>query len=165
MAAPKTKKKASKKNGDKMVTPAKSLHIVHYACGNCSGECEDLKLCSGCKAPMKVIQVTEKFGEDAENYLKELKKNSGKNKVIKTKSPLKGDGAISEEGLEKLEDNVPEEREIEIIGDIYPDERSGGVKKSKAKDNDFSKALSKLDEEDSIDDFDGFGTEGVIPEL
>jgi predicted RNA-binding Zn-ribbon protein involved in translation (DUF1610 family) len=64
-------KKISK---DQLITPRKSVHVVYFSCPHCGEEIEDIKLCRECGEPMRVINVVEKFGEEAEKRLEELKK-------------------------------------------------------------------------------------------
>ena len=85
-------KKTSK---DQLVTPRKSVHVVYVSCPHCGEEIEDIKLCPDCGEPMRVINVVEKFGEEAEKLLEELKK----------KSTSKTEDEEEEEEPEDLEEN------------------------------------------------------------
>jgi hypothetical protein len=59
---------------DQVVKSMITVQIINYHCANCGEEIEEVKLCNSCKAPMRVIQVTEKYGAEAEKYLEDLKK-------------------------------------------------------------------------------------------
>lgn len=74
-AAKKEVRKDLKK--DQLVKPMVSIQIIHFYCGNCNEELDEVKFCPSCKAPMRVINVVEKFGEEAEKYLEALKGGNG----------------------------------------------------------------------------------------
>lgn len=168
-------KKTSK---DQMVTPKKSVHVVYLSCPHCGEEVEDIKLCTECGEPMRVINVVEKFGEEAEKLLEELKK----------KSPNKSEDEEEEEYVTTDE----EEPNIILMGGedthvddggidptstdddggldvIFPDDSDNEDAHPKVEalgDDELSKALEQLDEEEDTtsDDF-SFGDDGDIPEL
>jgi len=167
MAASDTKKNSS--ISKKVVKPVKSIHIVLYSCTNCGEEIEELKLCPECNSPMKVIQVSEKFGEEADVYLEKLKKegNWDSDNVTPKKEETDDDDDIDEDDLDAVdipihgvEDKVDD---VEGLGDIYPDD-SAVSKQKGPEDMDFMEALEKLDEEDDIEDLDDLGPDG-LPEL
>jgi hypothetical protein len=167
MAASKTKKNG---NGDKVIKPVNSIHIVVYACSNCGEELEELKLCNECNSPMKVIQVLEKYGDEADQYLEKLKKegNWDADAVQPKKKAETDDGGISADEIDNLDIPITgvheeEEEESVALGDIFPDDEESSSKPAN-KDIDFMEALEKLDEEDEVEDMDGFGKDG-IPEL
>ncbi len=87
--------------GPKVVMSLLSVHVVHYTCTNCGEEHEEVKLCTECKAPMKVIQVVELFGDDAAKYLDQLKKGKKEEELNRNLSARQFDdtvlGAESEE--------------------------------------------------------------------
>ena len=168
-------KKTSK---DQLVTPRKSVHVVYLSCPHCGEEMEEITLCKECGEPMRVINVVEKFGEEAEKLLEELKK----------KSPNKSEDEEEEEYVTTDE----EEPNIILMGGndahvddggidptaadddegldvIFPDDSDSGDSHPKVEalgDDELSKALEQLDEEDdtSSEDF-SFGDDGDIPEL
>ena len=166
MAAPN-----AKKTEEKITKPVRSVHIVIYACPNCGEELEELKLCKECKSPMKVIQVIEKFGNEAEQYLADLKKNGVW--TDETVSPHKddlNDGGISEDDVDEL--NIPinglrTKRSLDddvLVEDaplveIFPDDGESDQQKTSGTDDDFESILNKLDEEEDTTDLEG------IPEL
>ncbi|HVX92679.1 MAG TPA: hypothetical protein VHA74_01030 [Candidatus Dojkabacteria bacterium] len=167
MAAPN-----AKKTEEKITKPVRSVHIVIYACPNCGEELEELKLCRECKSPMKVIQVVEKFGNEAEQYLADLKKSGVW--TDETVSPRKddlNDGGISEDDVDEL--NIPinglhpkrvlndddSTSDDAVLGEIFPDDGEGEHVKTAGVDDDFESILNKLDEEEDTTDLEG------IPEL
>lgn len=159
MAASKTKKSVSKNKKEKMTTPVKSVHVISYLCSNCDEEIEELKLCSGCKAPMRVVQVIEKFGEDAEEYLQKLNADS------KPKSPKKKN-VKSVELDDGLGDFDSEDKELEMFssmdGGIFPDVEKEDDFANKT--DGFSRALDELlDEEEDTEDLDELGVMGTKP--
>lgn len=170
MAAPKTKKNG---NGDRIVKPVNSVHIVIYACSNCGEEVEELKLCNECNSPMKVVQVIEKYGEEADEYLEQLKKDGNWDAGVVTpkKKVESSDGGISADEIDHLdipitglhEEEEEEEDEPMGLGEIFPDDDDSGNKPA-TQDIDFMEALEKLDEEDEVENMDGLGPDG-LPEL
>lgn len=168
-------KKTSK---DQLVTPRKSVHVVYLSCPHCGEEMEDITLCNECGEPMRVINVVEKFGEEAEKLLEELRK----------KSPTKSEDEEEEEYVTTDE----EEPNIILMGGedahvddggidptstdddggldvIFPDDSDNEDSRPKVEalgDDELSKALEQLDEEDDTtsEDF-SFGDDGDIPEL
>ncbi len=167
MAAPN-----AKKTEEKITKPVRSVHIVIYACPNCGEELEELKLCKECKSPIKVIQVIEKFGNEAEQYLADLKKNGVW--TDETVSPHKddlNDGGISEDDVDELNIPINGLRTKRSLNDddvlvedaplveIFPDDGESDQQKTSGTDDDFESILNKLDEEEDTTDLEG------IPEL
>ena len=63
-------KKKEKK--DELVTARKSVHVVFLSCPHCGKERDHIEMCGECGEAMRVIDVVEKFGEDAERFLKRV---------------------------------------------------------------------------------------------
>lgn len=168
----------TKKNKkEELITPRKSVHVVFFSCPHCGDEIDDIKLCPDCGEPMKVIDVVEKFGEDAERFLKRVEKRveNGKQTTEEEEEDY--------EGIEKEEPNIILMGGDEIIEDggidptkeddgsldvIFPDDDESPAKVADVEvDDDLTKALEQLDSEDddnvSSEDF-GF-EDGDIPEL
>jgi len=171
------KKKITK---DQLVTTHKSVHVVFFSCAHCGDEIEDIKMCPSCSEPMKVINVVEKFGEEAEKFLEQVKKNM----------PVK---SVSEDGEDEYVSIDEEQPNIILMGGKTTVVDDGGIDPTATDDNDdgldiifpsdddgeeappkvealddgeLTKALEQLDEEDdtSSEDFDSFGG-GEVPEL
>ncbi len=171
MAAPKTRKTTANDKGEKIVKPVNSIHIVVYACTHCGEEIEELKLCTECDSPMKVIQVIEKFGSEADEYLKELKKDgnwSGSSVTPPKKAEATDDGSISDDDLDSLDIPImgieEENDEPAGLGEIFPDDGDEDSPSTPSQDIDFMEALDKLDEEEDVDDLHDLGPDG-LPEL
>lgn len=168
-----------KNTKDQMVTTRKSVHVVFFSCPHCGDEIEDFKLCPDCGQPMRVIDVVEKFGEEAEKYLE-----MAKNKVSKEE-----EAATDEEheyvSIDKEEPNIilmgddsvnlddggidPTATDDGGLDVIFPDDgesEDSAPKVEALDDGELSKALEQLDEEDdtTTDDFEEFGG-GEVPEL
>ncbi len=172
MAASKTKKTG---NGNKVIKPVNSIHVVVFACSHCGEEIEELKLCNECNSPMKVVQVFEKFGQEADEYLAELKKEGmwdADSVSPKKKKEKIDDGGISGDDLDHLDipimgvnDGGVKEDLDDGLSDIFPDEDDEVESAtSGSQDLDFMEALEKLDEEDQIEDLEELGPDG-LPEL
>ncbi len=135
--------------------PLTSVHVVNYSCGNCGEEEEHAKLCSSCKAPMRIIQVVELYGEEADEFLQNLKQQSQTEEKHKGVSSIQYDDSvvgINEDDIEEVEDpGVDDGLEL---GDIYPDEDDDEKKSRYVGDigDDFESALDILDQEDEDDD-------------
>jgi hypothetical protein len=120
---------------------------------------------------MKVIQVIEKYGQEADEYLEQLKKegNWDANAVTPKKKEV-DDGGISSDEIDHLDipitglhEEEEEDDEPVGLGEIFPDDDESPAKPA-SKDIDFMEALEKLDEEDEVEDMDGLGPDG-LPEL
>ncbi len=162
---------------EELVTARKSVHVIFLSCPHCGNEIDHIELCPDCGEAMRVIDVVEKFGEDAERFLKrvEKRKENGNKKIeeddddyvsIDKEEPniiLMG----NEEGLDDvgIDPSKDDDGSLDVI---FPDEEEGARKEVIAEaDDDLTKALDQLDSEDeedvSAEDF-GFG-DGDIPEL
>ena len=171
-------KKTKKKEEEKMVTPRKSVHVVFLSCPHCGTERDHIEMCLECNEPMRVIDVVEKFGDDAERFLKRVAKRNASKKVkedddyvsIDNEEPniilmgdedaLNGDGGIDPNG----------DDDDGSLGVIFPDDDTDGTSKEVEEmdeDDDLTKALEQLDSEEDDDltaqDF-GFD-DGEIPTL
>lgn len=159
-----------------LVTPRTSVHVVYLSCPHCGEEIEDIKLCPECGKPMKVIDVVEKFGEEAEKLLEELRKNTPKKNDeeeeedyvgIDKEEPniilMGGDTSIDDGGIDPAA--VDEDAGLDVI---FPDDgenSDAGTPPEALADDDLTKALDQLDEEEDTSAVDfGLGDDGV-PEL
>ncbi|MHC1716395.1 MAG: hypothetical protein AB9915_00665 [Candidatus Dojkabacteria bacterium] len=168
----------TKKNKkEELIAPRKSVHVVFFSCSHCGDEVDDIKLCPECGEPMKVIDVVEKFGEDADRFLKRVEKRLEKGKAtteeeeedyegIEKEEPniiLMGGDEIEEDG--GIDPTTVDDASLDVI---YPDDDESPSKTVEVEvDDDLTKALEQLDSEDddnvSSEDF-GF-EDGEIPEL
>ncbi|MCC7290100.1 hypothetical protein IT417_02525 [bacterium] len=149
------------KDDEKTTKKINSIHIVVFACTNCGEEFEELRLCKECKSPMKVVQVTEKFGNEADEYLAKLKREGvWDDTSVHPKHDENSDGGIagSSDELDDIDIKIAGQESTEEtiedleLGDIYPDDESGERTTKNVTDMDWSEALDKLDEEEDTSD-------------
>ena len=132
--------------------PLVSIHVVHYSCSNCGEEKEEVKMCNDCNAPMRVIQVAELYGEEANEYLDNLKEVEKDKPSERKASTLQFDesvsGAESEES-ESTEETTQDADDVELA-EIFPEEEDGNERRTYVGDlgDDFEAALDVLDQED-----------------
>jgi hypothetical protein len=133
--------------------PLVSLHVVHYSCTNCGEETEEVKMCDACNAPMRVIQVVELYGDEANEYLEDLKEQASKNVKKEKVSEVQFDSSVTGADVDSLgEEDVLDDADDIELGEIFPedDEEEEGSKKKYVNDlgDDFEAALDILDQED-----------------
>lgn len=164
---------SKKKKKEELIPTRRSVHVIYLSCPHCSHETDDIKHCPVCGEAMKVIDVVEKFGDDAERFLERIKKRNGKvvgttdeeELEIDQEEPniiLMGvDDSLDDGGIDPLDHS--EDGSLDVI---FPDDDSlpsGEV----SLDEDLAKALEQLDSEEeeniTAEDF-GFD-DGEIPEL
>lgn len=164
-----TSKKTKK---DELIPTRRSVHVVYLSCPHCSHEMDTIELCPVCGEPMKVIDIVEKFGEDAERFLKRVEKRNGSAKAVTTDEELEiekeepniilmgADDSLDDGGIDPLSDDGS-------LDVIFPDDDSSESRADVSLDDDLAKALDLLDSEDeenvTAEDF-GF-EDGEIPEL
>ncbi|MBP5204196.1 hypothetical protein J6Z48_00960 [bacterium] len=166
-------------NKKKKIPRRKSVHVVFYSCPHCSHEMDDIKFCPVCDEPMRVIDVVDKFGEDAEKFIARAQKR------LSQKKPVISDYADDDDyvGVDKEEPNIilmgdekdnlddggidPSIDDDGGLDVIFPDDTPYTPAESMDTDDDLSKALEQLDtEEDEDITAEDFGFEdGDIPEL
>lgn len=158
---------------DQLTTPRISVYIVHLACPNCGEEIEDIKLCPKCNKPMRVIDVVEKFGDEAQALLDQVKKQIPATEQdedfedIDREEPniilMGNEETIDDGGIDPA--SIDDDSGLDVIFPNDEENPDGGAPVEAMGDDDLSKALDQLDEEEdtSADDF-GLGDDGV-PEL
>ncbi len=164
----------AKPKSDELIPQRKSVHVVFFSCADCGEEVDEIKICPECGKPMKVIDVVEKFGEDAEKYLEKITpvKKSGDEEEeeyvsIDKEEPniiLMGgdDDLISDDGIDPSKDDG------EGLDVIFPDDDhdDAAPKAEVPVDEELSKALEQLDSEEEDVSAEDFGFDGEdIPEL
>jgi len=164
-----TKKEETKK----VVPQRKSVHVVFFSCENCGEEVEYIQFCPDCGKPMRVIDVVEKFGEDAEEFIKKVEDRlaNGSNGVEHKEQEV--DMEEEEESNvivlgedEHLEDEQITE-EVDSLDEIFPDDDADLDSKISKSDDDLSDLddiVAELDKEDDDFSMDDFGDDG-LPEL
>ncbi len=132
--------------------PLVSVHVVHYSCSNCGEEIDEVKMCNDCNAPMRVIQVAELYGDEANEYLDNLKETEKGKPSEKEASTVQFDDSVS--GVQSDEsaigdENVSNTDDVEL-GEIFPEEEEDSEKRTYVGDlgDDFEAALDALDQED-----------------
>lgn len=165
---------SAKKKKDELIPQRKSVHVVFFSCGDCGEEIDEIKLCPECGKPMKVIDVVEKFGEEADKYLEKTissKKNSGEEEEedyipIDKEEPniilMGGEEDVIDDG--GINPNQTYEDSLDVI---FPDEENDDLPKEDIPvDAELSKALEQLDSEEEDVSAEDFGFDGEnIPEL
>jgi hypothetical protein len=163
---------STKAKKDEVITPRKSVHVVYYSCPNCQEEIEEVKICA-CGEPMKVINVVEKFGDEAQKYIGNGKKNGNgeeeeKEDFVGTEKEepniilMDENANLNDEGIDP---NKDDDMGLDVI---FPDDDHDDAtpKAELPADDELSKALEQLDSEEEDVTADDFGFEGEdIPEL
>ncbi len=170
-----TSKKAKK---EELIPTRRSVHVVYLSCPHCSHEIDDITLCPVCNEAMKVIDVVEKFGDDAERFLKRLEKRKGKNGEVPVTTDdeleideeepniilMGADDSLDDGGIDPTADT--DDGSLDVI---FPDDTDDDTSHTGdvSLDEDLAKALEQLDSEEeenvTAEDF-GFD-DGEIPEL
>jgi len=144
-----------------------------FSCADCGEEVDEVKVCPECGKPMKVIDVVEKFGEEAEAYLTKIvavKKNRSEEEEyvsIDKEEPniilMGGDDDLTDDdGIDPSKDDG------EGLDVIFPDDDHDDTapKAEVLVDEELSKALEQLDSEEEDISAEDFGFDGEdIPEL
>lgn len=160
----------TKQDKEKKVIPQRqSVHVVFFSCSNCGEEQDYIQFCPDCGKPMRVINVVEKFGNEAEEYIKKIEdrlaggvhgKQEEATKVIQEEES----NIIILDEEEPVDEIIVEE--VDSLGDIFPDDSD--EKPSEVNSNDFSDLddiVAELDKEEDDDlGIDDFGDDG-LPEL
>lgn len=156
------------KKKDDMVRSVITVQVIHYCCSNCGEEIEEMKSCPSCKAPMRVLQVKELYGDEATKFLESLKSNqddgddSAKLEDLGTiegsmadESVLTKLDVVDAPGNPKSKSVVSEVDELSAFGEIFSDddeEETAPSPKAKKASEDFS-FLDELDkDEGGMDD-------------
>jgi predicted RNA-binding Zn-ribbon protein involved in translation (DUF1610 family) len=158
-------------NTKKVVTQRQSVHVVFFSCPDCGEETEHIQLCPDCSKPMRVIDVVEKFGDDADVFLKKIKERI-ENGALKKDDLVSVDEdeqpnviVLSDE--DSLDDGAVVDDGVDTLGDIFPDDDDEKVSSSAQEGlTDLDDIVAELDKEED-DDFplaDDLGEEG-LPEL
>lgn len=153
------------KESKKIVVPRQSVHVVFFSCPDCGEETEHIQMCPDCGKTMRVIDVVEKFGEEADEFLKKVKE-----KV--ENGTLKKDDFIASNSDESPniivlgdDDDVNDDATLD---DIFPDDEESSASSAPEDLTDLEDIVAELDKEEdddfSLDSLDDLGEEG-LPEL
>lgn len=154
----------------KVISQRQSVHVVFFSCENCGEEVEHIQFCPDCGKPMRVIDVIEKFGEDADEFIKKVEDRLAQTSLV----PEKEYTDIVEEpesniiilGEDDHDDSAVVE-DVDSLDEIYPDDDSDVEKTAAKSDDDLSDLddiVAELDKEDDDFSMDDFGDDG-LPEL
>ena len=162
----------TKEEETKRVIPQRqSVHVVFFSCPNCGEEVEYIQFCPDCGKPMRVIDVVEKFGEEAEQFIKKVEDRLAQEGNLK----IKEDDAELTDIVDQAESNtiiladdehVSEAdftQGIDSLDDIFPEEDSDVDVKVPAVD-DLDDIVAELDKEEDDFSMEDFGDDG-LPEL
>ncbi len=159
-------------NTKKVVTQRQSVHVVFFSCPDCGEETEHIHFCPDCSKPMRVIDVVEKFGDEADEFLKKIQEK------VENGTLKKDDFVSVEEDDEQpnvivltddvsLDDGALVDDGVDTLGDIFPDDDEEKVSSSAPEGlTDLDDIVAELDKEED-DEFplvDDLGDEG-LPEL
>lgn len=156
----------------KVVTQRQSVHVVFFSCPDCGEETEHIELCTDCSKPMRVIDVVEKFGDDADEFLKMVKEKVA-NGTLKKDDYVSVDEDESPNIIVLADDDSLNDGaivdDVDSLGDIFPDDDTDDEKSTSSAPEgltDLDDIVAELDKEED-DDFplvDDLGEEG-LPEL
>ncbi len=160
-------------NSGKKTKQVLTLQIVKYCCTKCGDEIEKVQICHSCGFPMRVVEVVEKYGDEAEEYLQELIKKTKKKREVVLQNV--DEDFVEDNGRKVSEmENIDEELDISedelalLDSSVFDD--NGEVKENKeVLDKGLADILDDFDsEDDEFDDvMDEFGDDEVagLPEL
>jgi len=164
-------------NKKKVVTQRQSVHVVFFSCPDCGDETEHIHFCTECSTPMRVIDVVEKFGDEAEEFLKKVQEKVQNGTLKKGDTISLDDDDIDDEQPnviildddDTLNSGAVVDDGVDTLVDIFPDDGNDDEKISSSAPEgltDLDDIVAELDKEED-DDFplvDDFGDEG-LPEL
>jgi hypothetical protein len=158
----------------KVVPNTSSVHVVFFSCGNCGEETEHIQFCPDCGKPMRVIDVVEKFGSEADTFIKTIQDRVDKgvispdDYVVTDEEEVPNIIVLGEDDHDSsnLDDGAVTDDDDAVLIDIFPEEDGEDEKTSDpSKDlTDLDGLVEALDEEEDDMDIPGFGDDG-IPEL
>lgn len=139
------------------------IQIVNYCCTKCSAEEETVKMCKECGAPMKVVEVVEKYGAEARDYLKKHVKEEGTKIGIDSAGAIAGDGVEDDWEADTLDTEIEDEELDALGGALFNDMADDTEEKRQSTERNSNGALLSdvLDEEDDENLDDLFGEEGL----
>lgn len=155
----------------KKVINRQSVHVVYFSCGNCGEECEHIHFCSDCGKPMRVINVVEKFGEEAEELIKKLENSAnGSSDDFITPTSEESPNIIvlgEDEHIDSTqEDGSVSDDDSAVLVDIFPDDDDDSTPKDDRSGDldemeEIVAALDQVDDDGDLPSFEG----DDIPEL
>jgi hypothetical protein len=161
---------AKQEETKKVIPQRQSVHVVFFSCQNCGEEVEYIQFCPDCGKPMRVIDVVEKFGEEAEGFIKKVEDRLAQNPVAEkeytdiVEEPESNVIILGED--DHLNDGAVVD-DVDSLDEIFPDDDSDAEKtvaKSEEDLSDLDDIVAELDKEDDDFSMDDFGDDG-LPEL
>ena len=162
----------TKQEETKKVLPQKqSVHVVFFSCQNCGEEEDYIQFCPDCGKPMRVINVVEKFGDDAEEFIAKIEDrlaqngNGKENNSIETVEDEEPNIIVLDEHEHAEGESLVDE--VDALEEIFPDDSDSDIKAIDGQENEFSDLediVAELDKEDDDFSLDDFGDDG-LPEL
>jgi len=164
----------------KVAKPVLTIQIVHYCCSKCAFEKEESKVCPDCGSPMRIVEVVEKYGKEAEEYWNQILKDHKKDEdeLDVTDGIDSGDVRALDKidiGDEDLASIPGDEFGKLIEGGIFGDseaaldaasEADPSIKKDRPPlDNDDISSILDSEDEEALDDFSTDDSDGVLPDL
>jgi hypothetical protein len=162
----------TKDQEEKKVLPQRqSVHVVFFSCQNCGEEVDYIQFCPDCGKPMRVIDVVEKFGDEADDFIKKIEDRLAAEGNGKSEDTT--ESVIDEEPniivLDDEDDHIdieePVNEGVDSLGEIFPDDPDRATGMEGNEFSDLDDIVAELDKEDE-DDFslDELGDDG-LPEL
>lgn len=161
------------KDTKKVIVPRQSVHVVFFSCPNCGEEAEHIHTCSDCGSSMRVIDVVEKFGEEAEEFRKKIKEKAAngtlKEEDLDTEKDEETPNIIVLGDADHIEDDgAIEDDDTAQLGDIFPDDEENPTSSAPEGLTDLDDIVAELDKEEdddfSLGSLDDLGEDG-LPEL
>ncbi|MCD4811899.1 hypothetical protein K8R14_04900 [bacterium] len=149
--------KASDKKG--VVTQRVNVHVIFYSCPDCGHEKEHVEFCGKCGKEMRVIDVVEKFGSEAQELIEQLKESIVNSQIEKNEEEEPNIIIISEDdnnvvnGADDDADTITPE-EVTELEDIFENTETDAPASSE-NIADISGLLDKEDDEENT--FDDLG--------
>jgi glutaredoxin len=149
---------SKKESKSKTVTSRVSVHVIFYSCPECGHEVEHVQFCDKCDKEMRVIDVVEKFGSEAQEIIEKAKALRAKKSNSDDEEESPNIIIISEEDEEAVEEDDEEtitEEEVMELDDIFADNDESPSSNDDPVDiTDLTNKLDESDEENTFEEID-----------
>jgi hypothetical protein len=148
----------NKSGAEKLVTKRLSVHVVYLSCPDCQHEVEHIEMCPKCSTPMKVVDVVEKFGTEAQQLIEKIKEGKVSQALELEDDDTPNIIIISEEDQESVlngddDDDTITEEEVTELDDIFASEDDDDIIAPSNADDDLGSLLDE-EEDQSFGDID-----------
>ena len=145
----------SDNNKTKVVTSRVSVHVIFYSCPDCGHEVEHIQFCDKCDKEMRVVDVVEKFGSEAQEIIEKIKSMKLSNDDDDTPNIIiiSEDDEDAANGGDDDENTITDEEMVEL-DDIFENSEDEGHSDGAVNISDLTDALDESDEENTFDDLD-----------